>query len=339
MKIIYRNMKTGTLKLKTESPEDPWHLARVLEVGDHVTAKTDRRKTFKRGSEIVRGERVQVTLTIELERSVLEAGKLRVRGRILSGPKDIELASYHSILIEPYMVVTVRKEQWRRDQLERLKRAAVKEPLLFICVLDREQADFASLKETGLDFLGSVRAAKVLGKEDDRSEYYAEIAKLLLDEAETHSAIIVAGPGFEKENLLNYAKDKFPKLVRHISLENASHGGHAGIQEVIKTSANRILKQTRVAKETEMVETMLEYIGKGGLVTYGRNHVQAAALQGAVETMLVSEEMVPDNEGLMNSVEQMSGKVFIITSNHEAGERFLYLGGVGAFLRYKPEED
>jgi protein pelota len=337
MKIIYRNMKTGILKLKTETPEDPWHLGKVLEKGDHVTAKTARRKTFKRGSEIVRGERIAITLTIELEHSVLEAGQLRLRGRIISGPKDIELASYHSITIVPYMEVKVRKEKWRKDQLERLKRASVKEPLLFICVLDRDEADFASLKETGLDMLGSISARKILGREDDRTEYYAEIAKLLAEEAKTHNAIIVAGPGFEKENLLNYAKDKFPKLVKCISLENASHVGKSGIQEIIKTSANKVLKQTRVAKETELVEQLLEFIGKNGMVTYGKEQVRKAALAGAVDTMLVSEEMVPDNEGLMNAVEQMRGKVTIITSNHEAGERFLYLGGVAAFLRFKLE--
>lgn len=339
MKIIYKNLKTGTLKLKTESPEDPWHLGKVLEKGDFVTARTGRRKTFKRGNEIVRGERVQVTLTIELEHSVLEAGQLRLRGRIISGPKDIELASYHSISIEPYMEVKIRKERWRKDQLDRLRRAGVKEPLLFVCVLDREEADFASLKETGLDMLGSIRASKTLGMEDDRSEYYAEIAKLLEDETKTHSAIIVAGPGFEKENLLNYVKARFSRLVKHISVENASHVGKAGIQEVIKTSANRILKQTRVARETELVERFLEFMGKNGLVTYGKDEVRKAALAGAVETLLVSEEMVPENEGMMNAVEGMRGSIMIITSNHEAGERFLYLGGVGAFLRYKAVQE
>jgi len=337
MKIIYKNLKTGILKLKTESPEDPWHLGKVLEPGDYVTAKTTRRKTVKRGNEMVKADRIVLTLTIELEHSVLDSGKLRLRGRIISGPKDIELASYHSLTIEPYMEVKVRKEKWRKDHLERLKQAGVKEPLLFICVLDREQADFASLKETGLDLLGSISARKVLGKEDDRTEYYSEVAKLLEGETKTHNAIIVAGPGFEKENLLNYAKDKRPELVKHITLETASHVGRTGIQEIIKTSANKVLKQTRISKETELVERLLEYIGKDGLVTYGKEEVRKAALAGAVETLLVSEEMVPENDGLMRSVEGMRGKVFIITSNHEAGERFLYLGGVGAFLRYKTD--
>jgi protein pelota len=354
MKILRKNMKAGFIRMKTETPEDPWHLEKILKPGDVVTAKTTRRKTIKRGSELVRGERVTTTLAIELERSQLvrgervtttlaielersqlEAGQLRLRGRIVDGPKDMELASYHSISITPYMEVVVKKEAWTRQQLDRLKKAGVKEPLLFICVLDRDSADFASLKETGLDMLGSIGSRKILGKEDDRSEYYAEIAKILNEEAKTHNAVIVAGPGFEKENLFNYMKDNKHEVVKSISIENASHTGRTGIQEVIKTSANKVLKQTRVAKETELVERLLELIGKNGLVTYGKDQVRQAGLSGAIDTLLVSEEMVPENEGLMDSVEKMAGKVMIITSNHEAGERFLYLGGIGAFLRYK----
>jgi len=364
-------MKTGMLKLKTEAPEDLWHLEKILEPGDIVTARTSRRKTIKRGSELVRGERVPITLSIELGKAVMETGQLRLRGKITSSPKhvkDMELASYHSITIQPYMEVKIKKAKWTRQQLDRLRKAGVKEPLLFICVLDREEAYFASLGGSGIEMRGMVRSSKVLGMEDNRSEYYAEISKVLEKESKAHNAVIVAGPGFEKENLFNYLKEKLPGIVSHVSIETANSMGRTGVQEVIKTSANRVLKQTRIAKETGLVEQLLAEIGRegrshpsshirqasqgghsayggqgqparqdsrGGLVTYGQEHVRKAALAGAVQTLLISEESVPDNEGLMDAVEKMQGDVIIITSNHEAGERFLYLGGIAAFLRYR----
>ena len=335
MKILRRNLRSGLVKLKTETPEDMWHLDKVLEPGDIVAAKTTRRKTIKRGNELIKGERVPITIGIELEKAAMESGRIRLRGKIVSGPKDIEQASYHSLAIEPHMEVDVRKARWSREQLERLRRAGTKEPLLFICVLDREEADFASLRESGLDTRGTVRVGNSADRPDDRTGYYSEIARVLEKESGKHNAIIIAGPGFEKENLLNYIKEGFPDLVKGISLEAASHTGRAGIHEIIRKSVNKVLKQTRIARETELVERLLELMGRDGLVTYGTDEVRKAAMSGAVETLLISEDMVPENEGLMDAVEKMRGSVCIITGNHEAGERFLYLGGVAAFLRYR----
>ena len=337
MKIISRNMKTGVMKLRAETPEDVWHLGKILEAGDLVTAETTRRTTIKRGDEIIKGDRKPITITIALEKMAMESGRLRLRGLIAEGPDDIEKASYHSLSIRPRMAVTVKKQKWRRDQLDRLAKAGTAEPSIFICVLDREEADFASLSGSGVEMSGSIASRKVLGREDDRSEYYANVAKAIAKEAGSHDSVIVAGPGFEKENLFNYIKEKLPELVKCISVENASHTGEPGIREVIKTSANMVMKGTRVAKETGLVERLLAEMGRDGLATYGVEQVRRAALAGAVDTLLVSEENVPGNEGLMDAVESMRGKVFIISSSHDAGERFLYLGGVAAFLRYKPE--
>ena len=120
-------------------------------------------------------------------------------------------------------------------------------------------------------------------------------------------------------------------------MENANSTGKTGIAEVIKTSANRVIGATRVAKETSLVEKLISEIGKNGMAVYGKEHTRKAALAGALETLLVSEEMAPENEGLMDSVQSMQGEVLIITSSHDAGERFLHLGGIGGILRYRFE--
>lgn len=332
--MLSKNMKTGTIKLRTETPDDLWHMEKILEKGDRVVATTTRRTTVKRGSEIIKGERKKVTIGIEVERVEMEAGHLRLRGRIFSGPDDIEQSSYHSIGVVPRMEVRIKKDKWRKDQLERIKRAQVREPVLFICVLDRDEASFGSLSESGLDMRGSVTAKKVVGRED-RSEYYSEISKVLVQEQPRHDAILIAGPGFEKENLFNYMKGKFPGLTKSVKMENASSAGESGIREVIKTSADKVLLQTRVSKETSLVERLLSGISKDGLVAYGKEEVRKAALSGAVETLLVAEDFVRENEGLMDAVEKMKGEVVIISGSHEAGERFVYLGGIAAFLRFK----
>ncbi|NIO21054.1 MAG: mRNA surveillance protein Pelota, partial [Candidatus Aenigmarchaeota archaeon] len=107
---------------------------------------------------------------------------------------------------------------------------------------------------------------------------------------------------------------------------------------VIKTSANRILKDTRIARETELVEKLLQEINKDGLAVYGKKETMKAVEYGAIETLLVSEESIPDFEEIMDKVEKQGGNIRIISSDHESGEKFLNLGGIAGFLRFKIRE-
>jgi protein pelota len=49
----------------------------------------------------------------------------------------------------------------------------------------------------------------------------------------------------------------------------------------------------------------------------------------------VSEEHIKEYEQFMEQAEQLKGKIMIISTEHEAGERFLSIGGIAAFLRFK----
>ncbi len=329
MRILKKDMRHGVISLMPETLDDLWHLEKVLEPGDMVRARTMRKITLKRGEEIVKGERKPVTLTVEAEKiGFHETGRLRITGRIRGGTES----GYHTIEVEPGKELTVTKE-WKRDQLDRLERAKVKEPLLYICVIDREGADFGGLKASGLEMLGSIRFRKVMG-EEKREGFYDDVMKHL-SKQDKYERIILAGPGFEGENLFRRIKEKEPKLAKRISLEKASNTGRTGLQEVIKTSADKVLESTRVSRETRMVEKLLEEMGRNGMAVYGKKETQAAVAAGAVETLLVSETMVRESEGMMDLAEKTGAKVMIISASHEAGEKFLSLGGVGGILRYR----
>src|SRR3989338_10082367 len=123
--------------------------------------------------------------------------------------------------------------------------------------------------------------------------------------------IVVAGPGFERENLLNYIKEKNPDMGKKIILEHSSDVGRAGIQEVIKRSANTILKDTRIARESAFVEEFLKRINTKGLVIYGQKETEESINAGAVETLLVSVEKVKELFKLMEQTEKLKGQVIL----------------------------
>ena len=342
MQILKSDLRHGVIRLKTENPDDLWHLEKMLEPGDLVTSRTLRKTTVKRGSEVDSGDRKPVTLTIQLEKTEYhkDIHVLRLSGKITSGPEDIQISSYHTLSIDTDTVLTIQKPKWKAYHLDRLKKARQKRPLLFICSLDREEAEFAGLKESGIEWSGSISAKKAgqkVGKQERGAEYYQEILKTLGSKAE-YEAIVLSGPGFEKDNLLKFIREKSPELARKVILEKTNSAGRRGVQEVIQTSASRLLKETRVAKETELVENLLMEAGREGPVVYGRKETEHALRMGAIERLLVSEDKIHDYEPLLDEAEKLHTEIVIISSEHESGEKFLAIGGIGGFLRFKIRE-
>ena len=342
MQILKTDLRHGVIRVKTENPDDLWHLEKMLEKGDLVTARTLRKTTVKRGSEVDSGDRKPVTLTISLEK--VEYHKdirvLRLSGKITEGPEDIQISSYHTLSIDTDTVLTVHKAKWKAYHMDRLRKARQRRPLLFICSLDRDEAEFAGLKEAGIEWAGSISARKTgqkVGKQERGGEYYQDIMATL-EKKQEYEAIVLAGPGFEKDNLLKFIQGKNPELAKRIILEKTSSAGRRGIQEVIQTSASKLLKETRVAKETGLVEGLLMEVTREGNVVYGKKETEHALRMGAVERLLVSEEKIHDYEGILDEAERMHTEIVIISSEHESGEKFLAIGGIGGFLRFRIRE-
>src|SRR3989338_545032 len=295
MEILKSNPKEGEILVKTNNMDDLWHLKHVIELDDKVRMQTTRKVVVKRGSEVVEGKRETMTLTVLVEKMVLAENRLNVSGKIVEGPENIEHA-HHTLHVEPGSVLTIQKHQWKKYQLDRLNKAKIRKKLLLICVLDREQADFANLSEVGIEMLASINPKSP--EDIDRQDYYKEIQKYL-ESKKDYQTIVVAGPGFERENLLKFLKQENTDLAKKIFLEHCSDTGKAGVQEVLKKSANKILKETRVSEEGFLVEEFLKRISTGGLVVYGKKETEEALSLGAIETLLVSSEKTKELEKMM----------------------------------------
>ncbi|MEM5812483.1 MAG: mRNA surveillance protein pelota [Candidatus Aenigmatarchaeota archaeon] len=342
MQVLKSDLRHGIIRLKTENPDDLWHLSKILEKGDFVTSRTLRKTTVKRGSEVESGDRKPMTITIQLERTEYHKDMhvLRLTGKITSGPEDIKISSYHTLSIDTDSVLTIQKAKWKSYHLDRIKKARQKKPLLLICSLDRDEAEFAVLTESGIEWQGSIKAKKAgqkVGKQERGQEYYQEILSTIENKT-GYEAIVLAGPGFEKDNLFRFIQEKNPALAKKIHLESTNSAGRRGIQEVIQNSANRLLKETRVAKETELVERLLMEISKEGLAVYGKRETENALSIGAIEILLVSEEKITDFEEILELAEKMWAEIVVISSEHESGEKFLHLGGIGGLLRFRIRE-
>lgn len=329
LKILKKDLKHGIVKIKIDNPDDAWGLQSILEKGDLISGKT------MRSSEVLRGEQKEKTrkkpafLKIRLEKKEFHeyTGKLRLTGKIV-GSEELT-GSYHTLEAKPGKVLTIEKD-WKKWQLKKIKRRLKKQPRVIVCVMDEREATIAEVGEKVkiLAEISNKKAGKQYGGYESK-EYFGEIKSFL--KRKKINNIILGGPGFAKNNL---AKEF--DTEKRVILESSSHTGVTGVSEVIKRGAiERVIRESRISKETREVEKFFKKLGKDGLVTYGKEEVERALKAGAVEKLLVSEKMTRDFKELIKLGEKMDSDVVIVSERHQSGEKLKNMGGIAAFLRFK----
>jgi len=337
--------------VRPETLDDLWYLKGIICEGDFVRGKGYRRVRDDERLRADKGVRVPMTLGLRVE-SVEFApyvNRLRITGVIEEGPEDlISLGSHQTIDVKPTDTLTIVKDRWKNWELDRLKDAvkAGKTPLVLIVAVEDGEAEFAVVRSYGIDFPARI-AVTVAGKreikeqEATRKEFFREVAGKLEEvmNKEDIKACILCGPGFTKDGLLDYLKEKHPAVAGKCRLESAGTGGRVGIGEVLKKGVvDRIARDSRVSYETRLVEQLFSEIGKGsGLGTYGPEEVRRALDMGAVDKLMVTDTFLRRDRGadeLLEGIRKTGGEGIIVSTEHDAGERLEGIGGVGAILRY-----
>ena len=104
--------------------------------------------------------------------------------------------------------------------------------------------------------------------------------------------------------------------------------------------------QTRIARESELIDELTERMSTGEEATYGIDETAEAAEFGAVETLLVVDERLRterqdegdwnrDANEIIETVEQKGGEVVVFSSEFQPGQQLSNLGGIAALLRYR----
>ncbi len=347
MKILYKDIKKGKVKLKIENLDDLWYLSYILDKGDLVKGQTQRK--IKVGE---KDKQIKKTFFLKIRVESVEFHKysdvLRISGKIEEGPDEISKGSHHTINAEINTKITIEKENFLNYQIEKLKEASkAKTPKILICVMGREDAFFAMLKTYGYELLskleGDVQKKRIQQKK--KNNFYKEIIKIMEEYDKRHNLdnIVLASPAFFKEDLLNELKNQ--ELKKKIVTATCSSVKEDAINEVLKRQEiQKVLKKDRFAKEINTVETLLKELSKNNLATYSFKETKKAIEVGAVSELLITDNFIHNRrqsgnfhevDKLMKLIEQNRGKITIISSEHDGGKKLDGLGGIGALLRYK----
>ena len=344
MRIVGRDAPTNSIRVMPETDEDLWHLYNVVEEGDLVTASTTRRE--EKAADKIRAERAEkrrMTLGVRVEKIEFSEDDLRLRllGVIEEGPQDVGM--YHTLIVEPGTALSISKESWRHTQTERLERAVrdTNKPRIVFVSLDQDEAVVAVLRQYGLKEVASIKSGRSGKMYDEKRKgsggYHDEIISVVRGTLEEGMPLVLSGPGFEKELLADSGKKTDPELFSGCHVYHTGQCGMTGINELMrKGMGTEVLRESVIGAEMEAVERLMSEIGKDGLATYGPEEVATAALAGAVETLLILDEKVreQDFDDVVRNVEIQNGNVLVVSSQHDSGNMLAALGGIAAILRY-----
>ncbi|WP_340820459.1 mRNA surveillance protein pelota [Methanolobus sp. WCC4] len=345
MRVTKRNLRgrEGEITLVPETLDDLWHLKYIIEKGDLVFALTKRKADS--ASDKLRPEKAEkktVRLGVRIEEMEFHkfSNRLRLHGLIEQG---MDVGHYHTFNVEEGLDISIIKT-WKKDQLERIDEAekSSKRPKVVIVAIEEGDADIGLVRHYGIETYSHINQSSGKGEGTLRETFFEEILGQLIHAASESESIVIAGPGFTKDDFVKYLRSKEPDLASRMITEDTSSVGMSGFQEVLRRGAvDRIMEESRIARESRLMDDLLKEISTDGKVAYGLEEVKIALDYGSIDTLLVADELlrVEREKGSIDSflrnVENNQGKIVVFSTIFEPGQKLLALGGIAALLRFK----
>ena len=328
----------GEIRLFPESIDDLWHLRHLIGEGDLVFATTFR--SIDAATDKIRPEKVEkrpVRLGVRVGRvEFSEHGvRLRLTGIIEHG---VDAGAHHTINAETGFEISVIR-QWRPVDLERVERAvkASVYGVIHILTIEEGEAELFRLRQYGPESVITITAGSGKGAETgSRTTFFDQLISSLQN---ISGPLIIAGPGFVKDDFVKYAKSKSCAGIDRAVVVETRRTGRGAVQELVgKGALEKLMGDLQLEREVKMMDEVLLRISREGAVAYGIREVKEAIGYGAAEQVLVADTLLRDKQvmHLIEEAEAMRAMIVVLSSAFEPGERLVALGGIAALLRYKP---
>lgn len=374
MKLVSRDIDknaAGSVTLIPEEAEDMWHAYNLVCVGDSLRSGTIRKVQTESATGSVSVNKVRTMLTIKIEAIDFDTlgCVLRVRGRNITENQYVKMGAYHTLDLELNRKFTLGKLQWDSVSLERIELACdptkhadlaavvMQEGLAHLCLITPNMTLVRAKIETNIP-----RKRKGMCQQHDKglTKFYDQIIQVILRHVsfDIVKCVLIASPGFVKDQFSEYMFQQALKLDYKILLDNkskfvlvhSSSGFKHSLKEVLQDpSIQSKLADTKASGEVKALDDFYQMLQNDpNRAFYGIKPVEKAAEQQAIEVVLISDELFRSQDlkqrkryvKLVDTVRETGGDVKIFSSLHVSGEQLGQLSGVAAILRYPmPDED
>jgi protein pelota len=327
----------GEIRLMPESIDDLWHLRHLIAAGDLVFATTLRSVAAtpdKIRPEKVEKRPVRLGVRVEHVEFSVHAVRLRISGIIEHG---VDVGAHHTFNVDTGYEISVIRA-WRPVDFERIERAvkASVYGVIHILTIEEGEAELFRLRQYGPESVVTFTMGRGKGAEENTRQGFFE--QVLLSLAEISGPLIIAGPGFIKDDFIRFAKNRDSAIAGRAVVVETRRIGRGAVQEVIGLGTlEKLIGDLQLAREVKVMDEVLLRISQNGSVAYGMQEVADAIIFGATEQVLITDTMLHDMTvlNLIEKAEKMRSKIIVLSGSFEPGERLDALGGIAALLRYK----
>ncbi|WOF15605.1 mRNA surveillance protein pelota [Methanoplanus sp. FWC-SCC4] len=338
MKAEYGDLKKsfGEIKLFPENIDDLWHLQHLISYGDLSYATTFRSldsATDKARPEKTEKKPVRLGIRVEKVEFHHNANRLRVSGVIEYGP---DTGFYHTLNVEAGHEISVVKN-WRQTDLERIERAvkASTTGLIHIITVEEGEAEIFRIRQYGPELVTGIISGT--GKREGLNNRQAFFADILDNMLHITGPVVIAGPGFVKDDFMAFANSKNPEVAARCITAETRRIGRGAVQEVIGLGVlDKITEDIQLRREVEAMEELIKRLSSDGNAAYGFSEVSSAVDFGAVEHILVCDRLLRDRktEEILEKAENMRASVIVLSTEFDPGRQLDALGGIAALLRF-----
>ena len=330
-------------KLRIDCEDGLWALARICIKGRSIGMLGERRDQTTAGQEGGRAKSAErkkmwIKLAIESNEFHTFSDNLRVHGIIEEAKFDH--GSHHTHIIEVRDEIEITDEGgFPSVDKDLIKQACAEsgKAKVVILVVESDEVILFEVSSRGMREIstwtmrggGKYTGSKL--SEGVSKIFFEKIAKESNDSISEGTPIVICGPGHARERLA-------PLLNGTKKLIATSMGGRGAANEVISEGlAGDILSEHAVVKETALLEEALKRISKDEAVAFGREMIVKALEEGAIETLLISADLVRESawDSIVSGLDEIGADLIQCSIDHDAGEQLDGMGGAVALLRFK----
>ncbi len=353
MKILKRG--PDFIKFRISSEDDLWTTAKLCKKNRRIGMLGERRDQTTAGEEGGRAKaatrkKTWIELIIEYTEFQTFSDTLRVHGIIHEAAFDKGSHHTHIVQIGDEINISINGE-WPHEDVQLINEAKnhsksskvaiivaeMDEILLFLVTMHGMKDVAAFSMRGGGKYSGNAKASNEIN-----NNFMEKVATDINLQLNKDTPLVICGPGMARDKLQNmFNKIESGRTIRNIA---TSMGGRASANEILKDGLDLdLLKDHSLIKEIELLEEAFTRIAKQGAVAYGEYELNKAMEEGAIETLLISVELLRDDDEKINDInwsewckklELFGGKLVQCSSDHDLGSQLKSMGGAIAILRY-----
>ena len=219
-----------------------------------------------------------------------------------------------------------------------------------LIVMDRREATIGFLRGTSITATARTTSGvpgkfKAGGQSAQRFErliegmakdFYKRISDMCNKEflgVKNLKGILLGGPGPTKESFQDQLNTELKRKI--LAVQDLTYTDESGLHHLVEKSKD-ILQKELILEEKKIMERFFALLATEIEKTaYGETNVKTALEQGAVEMLLLSEELDDHQiEELEDLAKTVGSTVTLISVNTKEGQQLKDLGGIAAILRY-----